>query len=81
MQEILAQNPWIILVLQLWTVPWKGIALWIATKREEKWWFIAILMLQTLGILEIVYIFFIAKHKFTFHEQENFGLWKKQKRN
>lgn len=66
MQEIFNQYPWLIAVLQLWTVPWKGIALWVAARRENKVWFVALLVVQTLGILEIIYIFFIAKHKFTF---------------
>lgn len=35
----------------------KGFALWEAARREERWWFIALLFLNTLGILEIVYLF------------------------
>lgn len=34
----------------------KGFALWHAAKREELWWFIALLVLNTFGILELVYI-------------------------
>jgi hypothetical protein len=49
-----------ILVL-IWSLFWKGFALWYAAKRDEKWWFIALLILNTAGILEIIYIFFIAK--------------------
>lgn len=45
----------------LWTLPWKGWALWLAARREEKWWFIALLVINTVAILEIVYIFAIAK--------------------
>lgn len=66
MQELFNQYPWLVALLQLWAIPWKGIALWIAARREDKWWFIAILVFQTLGILEIIYIFFIAKRKFKF---------------
>jgi len=52
----------IIFILVLaWGLFWKGFALWYAAKRGEKWWFIALLVINTLGILEIVYIFFIAK--------------------
>ncbi|MCH7952155.1 hypothetical protein IH980_05445 [Patescibacteria group bacterium] len=69
MQELLTQYPWLIPALQLWTIPWKGIALWIAARREDKRWFIALLIFQTAGILEIIYIFFIAKHKFQFLEK------------
>jgi len=61
MQAFLTQNPWLLALIQLWVIPWKGFALWIAAQRKEKWWFIAILILNTLGILEIIYIFAIAK--------------------
>lgn len=64
MQEIFNQYPWLVALIQFWVIPWKGIALWIAAKREDKWWFIVLLIFQTVGILEIIYIFFIAKHKF-----------------
>lgn len=49
------------LLLLVWSLFWKGFALWYSTKRGEKWWFIAFLVINTAGILEIVYIFFIAK--------------------
>lgn len=39
----------------------KGYALWHAAKRNEKWWFIVILILNTLGILELIYLTFIVK--------------------
>ena len=37
----------------LWTLPWKGIALWKAARNHQKGWYVAILIIQTLGILEI----------------------------
>ena len=39
----------------------KGYALWCAAKRDEKWWFIAIMIVNTAGILEIVYLVFFVK--------------------
>jgi methionyl-tRNA synthetase len=45
----------------VWIITWKGFALWKAAELRQKGWFIAILLIQTLGLLEIVYIFFIAK--------------------
>ncbi|MEX0916983.1 MAG: DUF5652 family protein [Candidatus Paceibacterota bacterium] len=50
-----------ILAAALWTIPWKGWALWLSARRKEKWWFIALLIINTLAILEIIYIFFVAK--------------------
>jgi len=39
----------------------KGYALWNASKRNEKWWFIVLLIVNTMGILELIYLIFIAK--------------------
>ncbi|MDO8548498.1 MAG: DUF5652 family protein [bacterium] len=52
------------LVAALWSLVWKGLALWHAAQRGEYWWFIALLLINTLGILEIIYLFFFAKIKF-----------------
>jgi len=51
---------WLVL---LWTLPWKGLALWKSAKNNHKWWFIALLVLNTMAILEIIYIFFFSKKK------------------
>ena len=39
----------------------KGYALWYAAKRDEKWWFVVMLIINTAGILELVYLVFIVK--------------------
>ena len=52
-----------ILLVLLWTLPWKGLALWKSARNEHKWWFIALLVLNTMAILEIIYIFFFSKKK------------------
>lgn len=49
----------------IWLLFWKGLALWHAAKRNEKKWFIAILILNTLSILDIFYLFYIVKVKFS----------------
>lgn len=51
------------LINTLWVLPWKGVALWKAAKLRQTKWFIAILVLNTLAILDIFYIFAIAKKK------------------
>ncbi len=53
----------LILVLALWELIWKGIALWKAAKNEQKYWFVAILIINSLGILPILYIFVFQKGK------------------
>lgn len=54
-----------ILLLMLWMVFWKGLALWHSARHNQPWWFIAILFINILGILEIFYLFVIAKKKFS----------------
>ena len=47
-------------LLFIWSFVWKGIALWKSAGLRQKWWFVALLVINTLGILEIFYIFVIA---------------------
>jgi hypothetical protein len=50
-------------VLMLWTVFWKGLALWHSGRRGNPWWFVALLFINTMGILEIIYLFGVIKLK------------------
>lgn len=61
MLDIFGSNIGFLLLAVLWVIPWKGWALWLAARRKEKWWFIALLVINTFAILEIIYIFAIAK--------------------
>lgn len=63
MEQFLTNNQWVLLLITLWTLPWKGAALWRAAKNSQRNWFIAILVVNTLAILEIVYIFYFSKKK------------------
>lgn len=45
----------------IWTLFWKGFSLWTAVKNDHRKWFVALLVLNTFGILDIFYIFHIAK--------------------
>lgn len=47
----------------IWNLVWKGFALWKAAGNKDKWWFIAILFINTMGLLEIIYIFVILKQR------------------
>jgi hypothetical protein len=55
--------PWVVLVLALWVIPWKGVALWKSARNGSKVWFIVMLIVNTLAILEIIYIFGFSKKK------------------
>ena len=55
----------ILALIVIWTLFWKGYAVWTAAKNNHKGWFVALLVFNTLGILEIIYLFAIAKKKWS----------------
>ena len=63
MQQFILENQWIVLVLVVWVIPWKGIALWKSARSGQKIWFIIFLLINTLAILEIIYIFIVSRKK------------------
>ncbi|MBP1909929.1 DUF5652 family protein [Methanolobus bombayensis] len=52
-----------VIVLVLWQILWKGVGLWKAARNDDRYWFIAILLINSLGILPILYIYFFRKSK------------------
>jgi len=56
----LYQRPlWVIIILAtiiLWDAIWRGFALWTAAKYQQKGWFIALLLINSIGILPIIYL-------------------------
>ena len=63
MEQYLMMNQWIILLILLWVLPWKGVALWKSVKNNHKKWFVVLLVLNTMALLEIIYIFYFSKEK------------------
>ncbi len=61
MEALAGMNPYLLTSIVLWTLPWKAWALWLSARRGDIWWFLAMVAISTLGILEIIYIFLIAK--------------------
>jgi methionyl-tRNA synthetase len=50
-------------LVAIWSLTWKGVALWYAARNHQKKWFIVLLVLNTLGILEIIYILWFRRDK------------------
>lgn len=50
-----------VILIIAWTLPWKIIALWRAAKRGEKVWFIVLLVMNSLAILDILYIYVFSR--------------------
>jgi methionyl-tRNA synthetase len=53
----------IIVVASVWSLVWKAVALYKAGKLRHKGWFAALFFINTLGILEILYIAVFSKTK------------------
>jgi hypothetical protein len=51
----------IVIILYLWSIPWRALVLWKAAKHNQRFWFIFFLLVNSAGILEIIYLNFISK--------------------
>lgn len=45
----------------IWSLIWKGLALWKAARRGASVWFVVMLVVNTIGILEILYLYVFSK--------------------
>ena len=54
-------HPILFALVIIWSLAWKGVALWRSASLRHKYWFVIILLLNDLGILEIIYLYFIAR--------------------
>ena len=61
--QVLNPNSPILYVLIAWSIIWKGIALWHSARNKQLVWYIALLILNTVGIFEIVYLVFFKKRQ------------------
>lgn len=59
--SLLGVSPALLAVIIVWSLIWKGIALWISARKKHTIWFIVMLGVNTIGILEILYIFIFSK--------------------
>ena len=48
-------------ILVIWSIFWKGLALWHSGQRGNAWWFVVMLIVNTFGILEIIYLFAVLR--------------------
>jgi hypothetical protein len=60
MMNFNADLQWLIPFLVLELI-FKGIALWKASKNNQKYWFVGLLMLNTAGLVPLLYLKFFQK--------------------
>lgn len=54
--------PFVIFILVAWSAVWKGLALWRAGRKNHLAWFVVLLVVNTCGILEIIYLLTAGKN-------------------
>jgi len=55
--------PWLLYLIIAWSIIWKAIAVWHAARNSQLGWFIALFIINTVGLLEIIYLVFFRKKK------------------
>ena len=54
---------WLIAIILIWSMGWKLLALWKSARKNHLVWFIVMAVINTVGILPILYIFVFSKMK------------------
>ena len=65
-----------IIILAVWETIWKLFALWKSARKNQLIWFIILAVVNTAGILPILYLFIFSKNK----KQEQIENNKRKKR-
>ena len=53
----------VLVIILIWSLIWKGFALWRAARNNSAIWFVIFLVVNTLGILEILYLFVFSESR------------------
>ncbi|MCR8671053.1 DUF5652 family protein [Agrococcus sp. HG114] len=59
-----------VLALVAWSLAWKGASLWRAAKDDSKPWFGALLVTNTLGVLDAIYLFGVRRGRRQLEREE-----------
>lgn len=54
---------WLLFIIVVWTFAWKGLAMWKAARLNKSVWFVVLLVVNTFGLLEILYLFVFSRIK------------------
>lgn len=50
-------------IIMIWSMIWKGFGMWKAAEKKSPAWFVILFIINTLGILDILYIYVFSKYK------------------
>jgi len=54
---------WLLIVILIWSLVWKLLAFWKSARKKQVIWFIVFALVNTIGILEILYIYVFSDMK------------------
>lgn len=60
------QNEFIV-VLVIWDIIWRGLALWHSARKNQLFWFLPLLVINSIGILPIIYLLYL---KYFYHPKK-----------
>ncbi len=60
-EAFIAAHPLVFVAILVWSLAWKALALWKAARIGHKTWFTALLIVNLLGVPEIIYLLFVAR--------------------
>ena len=64
-EPFLGLGLFLLCAIVLWSAIWKALALWNAARDGSKIWFVVLFLVNTAGILEILYLYVFRKKKGT----------------
>lgn len=53
----------VIIVVTIWSSIWKAIAMWKSARNNQIVWFVCVLIFNTVGLLEIIYLAFFQRDR------------------
>ena len=53
----------VLVIAMIWTLVWTAIALWKSARNKQTVWFIVMLLVNTLGLIEVIYLAFFQKNR------------------
>jgi hypothetical protein len=62
-QELQPQTRALVVAVVGWSLAWKGASLWRAARDGSKPWFVTLLLSNTLGLLDAIYLFGVSRRR------------------
>jgi hypothetical protein len=72
-------HPGMAVFFLIWSIFWKGSALWKAAGKKQLVWFVVLLVINTLGLLEMAYIYYL--NRWDLGSSKLLAFWEKKRKN